>query len=364
MENGKTRLLIVDDSLVFRKAVEAALGQDISIDITGSVRNGKLALEEILKNPPDIVTLDLEMPEMDGLATLHEIKKLNSENREHAVSVIMLSAFTREGAETTMKALEAGAFDFITKPESPSFEENISGLRKELMRKIAGWRSHSRKPHAREFVKPPPKTTTTPNTPSGINAIIIGVSTGGPKALNEMLPDLCKVTNLPILIVQHMPPTFTKSLAEQLDKKCTHTVVEGSDNTEVKEKFVYIAPGGRHMTVKSALDSKVISINDMPPEGGCRPSVNMLFRSAADSYGSKCLGIILTGMGNDGTIGSGVLRRTGARIIAQDAATSTIWGMPGSAAAAGNVDYIKPLMEIPSEVERLINLMKVNHGNK
>lgn len=364
MENEKTKLLIVDDSLVFRKAVEAALGSDPTIDITASVRNGKLALEEIMKNPPDIVTLDVEMPEMDGLQTLYEIEKINSEGNKPSVSVIMLSAYTSEGADTTLKALDAGAFDFITKPASPSLEENISGLKKELFRKIACWKSHRRKGPVQEIRKIAAKPVREQHQASGINAIVIGVSTGGPKALNEMLPSLCEATTLPILIVQHMPPTFTKSLAEQLDKKCSHTIVEGSDGMEVKEKFVYIAPGGRHMTVKNALESKVISINDMSPEGGCRPSVNMLFRSAADTYGSKCLGIILTGMGNDGTSGAGFLRNAGARIIVQDSESSTIWGMPGSAAAAGNVDYIKPLMEIPSEVQRIISLMQVNHGNK
>ena len=364
MENDKTKLLIVDDSLVFRKAVEAAIGSDPTIDVTGSVRNGKLAIDEIIRNPPDIVTLDVEMPEMDGLQTLNEIEKINSGAGRPGISVIMLSAFTSEGAETTMKALDAGAFDFITKPESPSLEKNISELQKELLRKIACWKSHSRKPPMQAIRRVIAKPVREQHQASGINAIVIGVSTGGPKALNEMLPDLCAVTTLPILIVQHMPPTFTKSLAEQLDKKCSHSIVEGSDGVEVKEKFVYIAPGGRHMTVKNALESKIIAINDMPPEGGCRPSVNMLFRSAAESYGAKCLGIILTGMGNDGTSGAASLRNGGARIIAQDSATSTIWGMPGSAAAAGNVDYIKPLMEIPSEVQRLINLMQVNHGNK
>ena len=366
MEQNKTKLLIVDDSLVFRKAVEAALDSEPSIDVIGSVRNGRLAIEEIMKNPPDIVTLDVEMPEMDGLQTLREIQKIKSENNGPAVSVIMLSAFTSEGAGITMQALESGAFDFISKPESSSLNENISGLKRELMRKIACWKSYKKREPDQHFRAKPLQSVpmNMKRRGAGVDAIVVGVSTGGPKALNEMLPGLCEATKLPILIVQHMPPTFTKSLAEQLDKKCSHTVVEGRDGMEVKDKFVYIAPGGRHMTVKNALESKVIFINDMPPEGGCRPSVNMLFRSAAESYGSKCLGIILTGMGNDGTSGAACLRGAGARIIAQDSASSTIWGMPGSAANAGNVDFVKPLMEIPSEVERIINMKQVDHGDK
>lgn len=351
------RVLIVDDSLIFRKAVETALSGVDGVSIAGSARNGVKAMELIKAAPPDIITLDLEMPEMDGMETLRAMQGFNaSRPGEPPVGAIMLSSFTRKGADVTVEALAAGAFDFIAKPELQSQEESLAALKRQLSSKIHAWATQ-RFPVRTEpdgMTEPARKIKDAPAKAargSKLSALAIGVSTGGPKALNDMLPGLCEVTDLPILIVQHMPPTFTKSLADQLDKKCSHKVVEATDDEPVRDKHVYIAPGGRHMTLKRAVAGVRISLNEQPPENGCRPSVDVLFRSAAAIYGDSLMAVILTGMGNDGAKATFALKRSGARVIVQDEATSVVWGMPGSAVETGNVDAVRPLMEIPHTIK-------------
>lgn len=355
-----TKVLIVDDSRIFRGAVEQSLANTEDIEVIGSVRNGIKALEFITQNRPDIITLDVEMPEMDGLTTLLEIQKFNAlPSPAPPIGVIMLSAHTQRGATTTIKALQEGAFDFITKPDSQDAAENIETLRRQLLMKIryfASRRILSPKPQAAPL-KPVASSPIKP-TPdiikglqqSKIKAIVIGISTGGPKALISMLPALCAKVEVPIFIVQHMPKTFTQSLAESLDAKCLYTVKEASDNDIVEPRHVYIAPGGRHMLLRQQNGQIVTVINDQPPERGCRPSANILFRSATTVYANECIVVIMTGMGDDGTNGATALKRKGAYIIVQDEESSVVWGMPGSAVEAGIADEVVPLTEIPDRI--------------
>lgn len=348
------KILVVDDSLIFRHAVEDVLKSDSSITVIGSVRNGAKAMDFIREKRPDLVTLDVEMPEMDGMATLKAIQELNQAGPSlPPVKVIMLSAFTRFGADVTIRALELGAFDFVAKPRTESAEDSLQRLREQLLPKIhaclAGLPAAS-PDKAAPVVKSPVKQ----GPLSEVRAVFIGVSTGGPKALTEMLPSLCQKISLPIFIVQHMPATFTASLAESLGKKCAHLVKEGAEGEAVMPRTVYIAPGGRHMTVVSRDGIPRIRLNDQPPENGCRPSVDVLFRSAPDVYPGGCVALILTGMGMDGAKSLRALKREGAIILAQDEKSSVVWGMPGAAVETGLVDAVVSLESIPETVARAV----------
>ncbi|QTA90483.1 protein-glutamate methylesterase/protein-glutamine glutaminase [Desulfonema magnum] len=370
----KTKILIVDDSRIFRSAIEESLSGEDDIEVIGSVRNGIKAIEFIRSHRPDLVTLDIEMPDMDGLETLKEIRKINaSDNNIPPIGVIMVSSVTNKGADITIKALEAGAFDFITKPEGKMLAESIEILHRRLVIKIRYFASRRISSY---LAKGPVRLSSSPvykqkSARSGtmsarpgafvssrIKAILIGVSTGGPRALAEILPPLCEKVSVPIFIVQHMPPTFTQSLANSLNLRCSYTVTEGLNNSVVQERHVYIAPGGRHMLLRRRRGNILIITNKQPPEKGCRPSADVLFRSAATVYGGDVIAIILTGMGADGTKGAGTLKRSGAYVIAQDEESSVVWGMPGSAEASGNVDKILPLENIPEAVSDIIHRLK------
>ncbi|QTA83722.1 Protein-glutamate methylesterase/protein-glutamine glutaminase [Desulfonema limicola] len=361
--NHQTKILIVDDSRIFRSIVEKCLADENDIKVIGSVHNGFKAIEFIRLNRPDLVTLDLQMPDMDGLETLKLIQEENTLNQdEKPVGVIMLSAFTKKDADITIKALEAGAFDFIAKPEESSARESLNILQRQLIMKIRFFASRriaaeiTRKPlHHPVYHKKKINPVKLNDSSSSIEAILIGVSTGGPRALIEIMPELCEKTDLPIFIVQHMPPTFTASLAQSLNTRCSYIVKEGKHNEKTAPGCAYIAPGGRHMLVRRQGSDVFIAVNDHPPEIGCRPSVNVLFRSALSVFGKNIIAIIMTGMGNDGSEGIKALKRAGAAVIAQDEATSVVWGMPGSAVATGCVDRVVPLHEIPGAVSILLN---------
>jgi two-component system chemotaxis response regulator CheB len=352
--NMKTKLLIVDDSRIFRSAVEESLAGERDIEVIGSVWNGVKAIEFIKSNPPDLVTLDVEMPDMDGLETLKAIQKINaSKSKSRSIGVIMLSSHTQNGADITVKALELGAFDFIPKPEGKNLKENIDILRRQLVVKIryfASKRISTRLIESPIAMPTTPEITTKLPASSSVKAILIGVSTGGPKALANMLPLLCEKVNVPIFIAQHMPPTFTQSLAKSLDAKCRNTVMECKNNEVIRRRHVYIAPGGRHMLLIKRHQTIRTVVNNQAPEKGCKPSVNILFRSGATVYGKDIIAIVLTGMGVDGTEGARILKRAGAFIIAQDEETSVVWGMPGSVEASGNADIVLPLDKIPQAI--------------
>ena len=351
-------VLIVDDSRIFRSALEECLSELDDIKVIGSVFNGEEALKFIGSKRPDVVTLDVEMPGINGLEVLKRILKNNTEHPdEPIIKVLMLSAFTKKGADITMEALEIGAYDFLTKPNSTSPQEGIKLLKNSILLKIRQIKFKKNKPLQipekiesieNIQIKPQPELRN-----HHFNSILIAVSTGGPKALMEFLPCLCAVTDVPIFIVQHMPPTFTVSLANGLNEKCSHTVIEAVNDGIAQKKHVYIAPGGRHMLIRKIGENIRTIITDTAPENGCRPSADVLFRSAPAVYGGKLVVLILTGMGNDGTKGLLPLKREGAKVIAQDEASSVVWGMPGSAVASGNVDIILPLKEIAEAISKL-----------
>jgi two-component system chemotaxis response regulator CheB len=351
----RARVLIVDDSRIFRAALEQALAGQDGIEVAGSVWSGAKALEFVQATPPDLVTLDVEMPGLNGLEVLRAIQRLNAARPEAPpVGVIMVSAFTREGAAVTIEALEAGAFDFVTKPAGPSPEANLDALRQQLAVKVRHFLA-GRKPPAAPAGRAQPPPAAHPRPARLVRMVLIAVSTGGPRALGTLLPDLCARVELPVLVVQHMPPPFTLSLAESLDRKCRHTVIEARDGEVVQPRTVYLAPGGKHLLLRGgAGGSALTALNEQPPENGCRPSADVLFRSAAAVVGGAAVALVLTGMGCDGSQGLGPLKRAGAHVIAQDEASSVVWGMPGSAVATGYVDEVLPLEQIPAAVAALV----------
>lgn len=360
------KVLVVDDSRIFRSAIEEGLSREKDIKVIGSVWNGIKAIEFINSTPPDIVTLDIQMPDMDGIETLQAIQKINAKRpTDRQIGVIMLSTHTQKGADITVQALEMGAFDFIPKPESRNLKENISSLCRELIVKIRDYATNHISYELQVTGRTGKSASRTPRAAAvaqkGIDAIIIGVSTGGPKALTSLLPPLCAKVDVPIYIVQHMPPTFTQSLANSLNAKCQRYYVSEAENNDIAEnRHVYIAPGGRHMVLQKKQKKIRTVIHDFPPEKGCRPSVDLLFESAAKVYGTNVIAVILTGMGSDGTDGAKILKEQDVYVIAQDKDSSVVWGMPGSAHNAGVVDEVLPLKEIP---EAIIGIIKKNNSH-
>jgi two-component system, chemotaxis family, protein-glutamate methylesterase/glutaminase len=362
---ASARVLIVDDSRIFRAALETALAGEEGIEVVGSVFNGAKALEFIRAAPPDVVTLDVEMPGMDGLETLEAIRRLDAAFPPGAeIGVIMVSAHTKRGADVTVQALNRGAFDFITKPAGAQAEENLALLRQQLASKIRLFVAERSRKSAKKLLATADRAEQSsladharrqrkrPRRP--IRAIVIAASTGGPRALEALLPDLSRRVELPILIVQHMPPTFTRSLADSLGRISNCPVAEALDGEPLCEKRIYLAPGGKHLVLRSDREQLILGLNEQPPENGCRPSADVLFRSAAAVLHDGVAAIVLTGMGRDGTAGLGAIKRAGGYAVVQDEATSVVWGMPGSAAEAGWADEILPLDEIAPAVKSLI----------
>lgn len=368
---SQVRVLVVDDSAIYRMIIANSLNSAENVVIVGRCKDGKEAIEAIRRDKPDLVTLDVEMPIMDGLATLREIRSLSkSEDVFRHVKVVLLSALTKKGTDITIQGLNEGALDCIPKPEEGDVDRNREVLSEHLKKAVEVVRAQLApsatptntvqvaKPISPSYSAPIINSTPTPSkafsfTGQKPEVIVIGVSTGGPAALSAMLPDLCKVTRLPILIVQHMPAGFTKSLAESLAKKCNRNTVEATAGEVILPETIYIAPGGIHMLVgKNA--HPIIELNDGPAENGCRPAVDVMFRSVAKIYGSKALAIILTGMGSDGTLGAKVLKQNGVPLIVQNKETSVVWGMPGSAVEAGIADEVLPLLAIPEAVAKIL----------
>jgi len=367
-----SKILIVDDSRVFRSILEKMIATIPGVEVAGAVDGGIAAIEFLKTRHVDLMTLDVEMPGMDGLATLKKMLASKAELKS-TPDVLMVSSLTRTGSDITLKALECGAFDFIAKP-APEVPNSQESLHRMLNTTISAWVSRKNRGvpiPTRPGVHPAAVGAGAAAAGSGftytlakpsvhvkpIQAIVIGVSTGGPKSLADMLPKLCTMTHLPILLVQHMPPNFTKSLADSLNAKCEHNVIEGLPGTVVEDKTVYIAPGGCHMVVNSKGTRYVLDNNNNPPENGCRPSVDVLFRSAAQAYPADSLvGVILTGMGNDGTPSLPHLKNKNAYLIAQDEESSVVFGMPRAAAATGLLDKVATLTRIPEAILERVNL--------
>ena len=355
------RVLVVDDTIMYRKVVGDILAEMPGVEVVGTANNGKIALTRIASLKPDLITLDVEMPVMDGLETLQEIQRSYPD-----VGVIMLSSWTKRGSDITMKALELGAFDFIPKPDADAMLTNVQMLKAALLPRIKAFAKRLElKTLLRQGARPTgaaapavPRPTPVASPPSRrtgkSKAVAIGISTGGPNALTKMLPQLPRL-GVPVFIVQHMPPVFTKSLAESLDAKCQYEVREAEHNETVRPDVIYIAPGGRHMRVAAGSGgAKIIQITDDPPENNCKPAVDYLFRSVAREYGALATGVIMTGMGGDGTLGLRVLKSFGAVTVGQDEETCVVYGMPKTAAEAGVVDVVAPLQSIASEIVRTV----------
>ena len=365
------KVLVADDAVLFRRLLADLLASFPGVEVVGSAANGKIALQKIRELKPDLLTLDIEMPEMDGLAVLDAL----SRSSERAVEVIVLSAVSRRGGDLTMRALEKGAFDFIVKPDAASPELAREALLRELAPRIraVAHRLEVRtilrgKPSANSQALPAPQPAAKPapvdapwdeiarrmqrvSNPGKPELILIGVSTGGPPALTQLLPAIPGDIGVPILIVQHMPPVFTKSLADSLATKCAVRVREAEHGELVEPNTAYIAPGGRQMRLEAGAEGQpIIELTDDPPENNCRPAVDYLFRSAANRFPGRAMAVILTGMGNDGTLGLRLLKRSGCFVIAQDEATCVVYGMPKAAVDAGVTDVVLPLGAIASRI--------------
>lgn len=331
------KLLVVDDSAFMRKIISDLIDDIPGIQVGGIARNGLDALEAIPKIKPDIITLDIEMPKLNGIETLKSIKE------KYNIPVIMLSSFA--GRDITIEALELGALDFIEKPTD--LNSNLDDFRDELEIKI---KSISSKAIAKPIKGRFKSRTTGKALHKQIDAVVIGASTGGPKALTEVLKKLPANIQVPIFIVQHMPKGFTTSFAERLDKESELKVVEAEDNMQIEKGVAYLAPGDYHMEV----DGNRIKLNMNEKIYGVRPAVDYLFASAARTYKHNLLGVIMTGMGRDGAEGMKAIKEMGGCNIAQNEATSVVYGMPGHAVAKGVVDSILSLDEIGNKLKEIL----------
>jgi two-component system chemotaxis response regulator CheB len=369
------RVLVVDDTVVFRRAVSDAIAGAPGVEVVGTASNGRLALARMAALRPDLVTLDIEMPEMNGIEVLEAMGPAGLK-----AGVIVLSSLTVRGGEMTIRALELGAFDFLTKPEGGSSAQNLALLRDRLQPIIQAFerrreirtmlRGPSPRPMLAEVSRPasPSVEALRPAAPGaapdrtsrrvsrmGSPLVLIGVSTGGPAALARLMPALPGNLGAPVFIVQHMPALFTQPLAASLNQKSAIRVKEAEEGEIARPNIAYLAPGGRHMKLTPGPKGEIIlRLSDDPPENGCRPAVDYLFRSAALQFPGRSIAAILTGMGNDGTAGLRLLKRGGCFSIAQDEASCVVFGMPKEAIAAGLVDTIAPLESIAGAILRSI----------
>ena len=356
---AKIRALVVDDAVVVRRMVSDVLAGDPDIEVVGTAANGRIAIQKITQVNPDIVTMDIEMPEMDGLQTLKALRQTHPH-----LPVIMFSTLTERGGTATLDALSLGASDYVTKPANVgSVALAQQRIREELIPKIKALcrRTHpttpsplppARPPHVVPFS--PTRPVLAPSTAAGghVHVVAIGVSTGGPNALAVLLPMLPADFPVPIVLVQHMPPMFTKLLAERLDAQSRLKVIESAGGEILAPGCVYVAPGNFHMIVQRRGSDVLTVLNQEPPQNSCRPAVDPLFRSVSHVYGGHALGVILTGMGQDGLRGAEELHAGGSRVIAQDEASSVVWGMPGFVVKAGLADRVLPLHAIAAEIMR------------
>jgi two-component system chemotaxis response regulator CheB len=350
------RVFVVDDSSVVRGMLIRALETDVTISVVGTAMHGEAALRGLRATPADVVLLDVEMPVMDGLAALPLILRDYPGTR-----VVMVSALTQEGAQTTMQALALGAAGCIAKPNAGSVQESVRQVADELIPLVkalgSGFSSSAddSRGSAPERLRASAPSVPAPARPARPLAvppelIVIGTSTGGPNALAQFFKALPRDIETPILIVQHMPPLFTPMLAKHIERDAERPAAEGRDGELIERGHVYVAPGDFHMEVTRSNGQYGIRIQKEAPEHYCRPSVNPLFRTAAHHAGNRLLAIMLTGMGDDGIEGTRDIVGRGGRVIAQDEASSVVWGMPGAIVRAGLADQVLPLSEIPGVV--------------
>jgi len=370
----RTRILIVDDSAVMRSLLRSVVSADASLEVAGTAADGASALSSLAMMRPDLILLDVEMPVMDGLATLRELRRTG-----HKMPVIMCSSLTQRGAKVTLDALASGASDYVAKPTGQANREAaIRALGQDLAPKIHALTNQYQSPQATQqpgqnsaLPQPgipgvqraplfphaalPPRAQAISSRPT---VLAIGVSTGGPAALDILLPALPGNFPIPVMIVQHMPELFTKVFAERLDGRCKLRVREAAEGDPVRAGTISIARGNWHMEVLAASRAgfpPTLHLNQGPLENHCRPAVDVLFRSAAAVFGSGVLAVVLTGMGSDGTLGCRIVRDHGGAVLAQDQASSTVWGMPGSVTNEGLAHKVLPLNELAPEILRLIS---------
>ena len=351
-QGERIRVLVVDDSVVIRRLVAHALEQDPVIEVVGAASNGAIALQRIPQFNPDVLTLDIEMPEMDGLATLRRVRREYPQLR-----VIMFSTLTERGAAVTLEALTLGADDYVAKASNEgSLDRSMARLREELVPKIKQF-FHIPVRNAPVARLEPARVTAVPPVWLSTNVrpkvVVVGVSTGGPTALGSILPDLPVGFRLPVLVVQHMPPLFTRLLAERLHSTCRLSVEEASQGHLVEAGKILIAPGDFHLKVSANAGGVRVCLDQAPPQNSCRPAVDALFASIGEVYGGAVIAVILTGMGQDGLRGAQILKAQGASILAQDEASSVVWGMPGAVVNAGLADRVLPLDQIVPEILRI-----------
>ena len=352
MNNRKIRVLVVDDSALMRQLISDIVNSDPRLTVAGTARDGRDALQQIQKLKPDLVTMDVEMPNMDGLKALEEIMRVCP------LPVIMVSSVTQQGAETTLKALNLGCVDFVPKP-SGSISINIKDVGKELIDKIIAASTAQIKPfskfgsnfHSFSHKMSPPSSV---GQSKRRDIVAIASSTGGPMALSELIPKLPANFPVPIVITQHMPKEFTTSFAKRLNDSSKVEVIEGFSGLTLKPGRVVIAPGGSHLLVRRRNGTAICDLSDAPPVLSVKPAANVMFLSVADEYGGNVLCVIMTGMGRDGTDGAIALKRLGAYVIAESQKTCVVYGMPKAAVDAGVVDEILPLNEIPEAMSRLV----------
>lgn len=386
--NKPLRVMIVDDSLLYRKVIRDVLNTIPGVDVVGHASNGLVALQKIPVLKPDLLTLDVEMPEKDGIGVLGELRRQGIE-----VGAIMLSSLSESAAQLTTAALDLGAFDFVLKPSDSNREANATQLRQDLSSKIEAYgmrygfgrvstHTPSAKPTNSAAITSPkaglpvqPSIDTnrkpissvlpqsqesskweTPENPINTNIIVIGISTGGPAALAKLIPRLPADLPVPVVIVQHMPPLFTNNLAKTLDESSELKVYEAEPGQTLEPGSVYIAPGGKQLKISNSGARRILRVTEDPPENNCRPSVDYLFRSVAELYGRNALGIIMTGMGNDGTAGCQELASRGARILLQDEQSCVVYGMPRAAAESGIPHECLSLDRIARRIEEIVGV--------
>jgi two-component system, chemotaxis family, protein-glutamate methylesterase/glutaminase len=370
------RIMVVDDAVVVRGLVSRWIGEAPGLEVVASLRTGRQAVDQLERTNPDVVILDVEMPDLDGLSALPLLLE-----KKRDLIVIMASTLTRRNAEVSLKALSYGAADYIPKPETNREVTTSASFRRDLIEKIRTLGARRRRPsevaparrpvepHARFTVEgrgsaergsvephapPQPGIRLRPFSTVTPRVLLLGSSTGGPQALTGVMSRLPSVIDrVPVLITQHMPPTFTTILAEHLARASGRRAHEPTDGEPIVPGTIYLAPGGRHMRVAKRQGNPVITLDDGPPINFCRPAVDPMFQSAAELWGNAILAVILTGMGHDGTRGAGDIVAQGGSIIAQDEASSVVWGMPGSAANAGVCSAVLPIDQIAPKIVRL-----------
>jgi two-component system, chemotaxis family, protein-glutamate methylesterase/glutaminase len=361
---AKVKVLVIDGALVIRRLISEVLSQDPDIEVVGFAANGVFGLTKIKQLKPDLITLDIDMPELDGIGVLKAIVA-----EELPVAVIMCSMLTTSGGEKTLESLALGADDYITQPPnlSTASPEVIKGFSVDLCDKVRAIAAKKRQFFAeKSLAKAPVILAKTPtviqaknNVQEKIDILVVGASTGGPNALLEFFSLLPKSLPVPVLVVQHMPALFTKFLAERINNTAALNVQEAEENMEIAPGLVLIAPGNFHMELERVNDKLVVKLNQGAPENSCRPAVDVMFRSVAKLYGANVLAVVLTGMGQDGLLGSEIIVQAGGNVLVQDEASSVVWGMPGVIAKKGIAAKIAPIPMLAKEIMQILHVDKL-----